>query len=257
MILSFREYDEYSNFFINNNLFLRHHKLFIKPDVTLKWGYVMTNLRQLIKPNDTILDLGAGDLAIAVSSLQEFGNLNIKYYTHDIKRYSVSNFLKIPAIFKQGFYREILLSLKILYQFYKYKPKHARSSHIKFLRSIPSNSVDIIIDACSMIHFNSTPIESEGINQGIKETVEEAKRILKKGGHFLVVCDVQVPDEKNSQIFSTEVLDYQKLTTFLEKYFRINLNKKESINKMNFYERINTGQVLRYNVLGLCLVNDG
>ena len=256
MILSFREYDKYSNFFINNNLFLRHHKLFIKPDVTLKWGYIMTNLRQLIKPNDTILDLGAGDLAIAVSTLQEFRNLNLKYYSHDIKRYSVSNFLKIPVFFKQGFYREILLNLKILYQFYKYKPKHARSSHIKFLRSIPSNSVDKIIDSCSMIHFNSTPIVSEGINQGIKETVEEAKRILKKGGHFLLVCDVQVPDEKNPQIFSTEVLDYQKLTTFLEKFFRINLGKKESIYKMNFYDRINTGQVLRYNVLGLDLVND-
>ena len=107
-----------------------------------------------------------------------------------------------------------------------------------------------------MIHFNSTPIVSEGINQGIKETVEEAKRILKKGGHFLLVCDVQVPDEKNPQIFSTEVLDYQKLTTFLEKFFRINLGKKESIYKMNFYDRINTGQVLRYNVLGLDLVND-
>ncbi len=256
MILSFREYDEYSNFFIDFNLFLRHHKLSIKPDVILKWGYVITNLRQLIKSNDTILDLGAGDLAIAVSTLQEFRNLTIKYYTHDIKRYNVSNFLKIPILYKQGFYREILLNLKILYQFYKYKPKHARTSHIKFLRSIPSNSVDIIIDSCSMIHFNSTSIESEGINQGIKETAEEAKRILKKGGHFLVVCDVQVPDEKNPLIFSTEVLDYQKLTAFLEKFFRINLGKKESINKMNFYMRINTGQVLRYNVLGLDLVND-
>ena len=256
MILSYREYDEYSNFFIHSNLFLRHHKLSIKPDVILKWGYVMTNLGKLIKSNDTILDLGAGDLAIAVSSLQEFRNLNIKYYTNDIKRYNVSNFLKFPVFFKQGFYGEILLNLKIFYQFYKFKPKHAHSSHLKFLRSTPSNSVDIIIDSCSMIHFNSTLIESEGINQGIKETAEEAKRILKKGGHFLVVCDVQVLDENNPPIFSTEVLDYQKLTTFFEKFFRINLDKKESINKMNFYDRVNTGQVLRYNVLGLDLVND-
>jgi hypothetical protein len=256
MILGLSDYDSYLKFFAHNDLFLRHHKLFGKPDVNLKWGFIFTNLKKYIKPNDSIIDLGAGDLALAVSTLEYFKDLNLIYNCFDLNRYSINNYLQNPFTYKQ-FMNRIVLNLKIIFIFFKFKPKLSNASHIEYLKSIPSESVDVVIDSCSMIHFDSGQVDLEGINDGIKQTIFEIQRILKKGGHFFTVCDVQIPDKKHPQFISTEILNYKNLRDYLLKNFKDNSEVKTDSNcKIYQYTRVSKNLVIRFNVCAFDLVKD-
>lgn len=62
---------------------------------------------------------------------------------------------------------------------------------LSYCRTIPSDSVDIVLDGCSIIHFDRS---SENINKGLYDSAIEIKRILKPGGYFITASDCLYPD---------------------------------------------------------------
>lgn len=66
------------------------------------------------------------------------------------------------------------------------------SDFIKHCKILPDNSIDVVIDGCSIIHFDT---DTTNINKGLFESAKQIYRILKKDGYFIMATDVLYPDE--------------------------------------------------------------
>ncbi|WP_422361179.1 hypothetical protein [Reichenbachiella sp.] len=87
---------------------------------------------------------------------------------------------------------------------------------LKYIKEIPDNTIDFVLDGCSFIHFN--PEKSFSHNDGVTLGMKEIERVLKPGGHFISSSDVVHPDYQENldmiypqhlgECFSSSGLEY-------------------------------------------------
>ena len=66
---------------------------------------------------------------------------------------------------------------------------YIESELLKYLKTIPDNYFDYIVDGCSLIHM----LKLGEIKNNGKEYMNELSRVLKTGGHFMGTCDIANP----------------------------------------------------------------
>jgi SAM-dependent methyltransferase len=63
---------------------------------------------------------------------------------------------------------------------------------IDWLERCPSESLDLLVDVCSVTHFLKQPSHHiPGVNEGFVRVMEESARCLKPGGSLVCATDVQ------------------------------------------------------------------
>jgi ubiquinone/menaquinone biosynthesis C-methylase UbiE len=75
---------------------------------------------------------------------------------------------------------------------------------------VPDESIDIIVDACSVTHFNIT--NQEAPNDGCYKFALESKRILKTGGIYITCSDFSIDENKTGEFVDIEsmIASYRK-----------------------------------------------
>jgi SAM-dependent methyltransferase len=74
---------------------------------------------------------------------------------------------------------------------------------IEYCKTLPDNSIDVVVDGCSMIHFDTS---SDFINKGLKSSCDEIKRVLKDDGFLLMASDCLFPESSSVKGNSGELL---------------------------------------------------
>ena len=62
------------------------------------------------------------------------------------------------------------------------------------VKEMKDNSVDYFVDSCAVTHFNRAHTDKVN-NQGWKDIAEQVHRVLKPGGKFIIVSDVDIKNE--------------------------------------------------------------
>lgn len=100
----------------------------------------------------------------------------------------ISNYTNVDADFNDRWFpSNIGVALPLLNQ------RVVEQDFLSYCATIQDSSIDIVLDGCSIIHFNTTP---KRINKGLYDTCLEIKRILKPGGSFIIVSDSLYPEEE-------------------------------------------------------------
>jgi hypothetical protein len=74
--------------------------------------------------------------------------------------------------------------------------EYVNSDFIKFIETVPDNSVDLYVDGCSLIHVG--PCANHSFHDGVGEVAYHMNRTLKSGGHFISTCDIYNPKLKEN-----------------------------------------------------------
>ena len=74
--------------------------------------------------------------------------------------------------------------------------EYINSDFIKFIKTVPDNSVDLYVDGCSLIHVG--PCANHSFHDGVGEVAYHMNRTLKSGGHFISTCDIYNPKLKEN-----------------------------------------------------------
>lgn len=74
--------------------------------------------------------------------------------------------------------------------------EYVNSDFIKFIKTVPDNSIDLYVDGCSLIHVN--PGSECSFHDGVNEVAYHMNRTLKPGGHFISTCDIYNPKLKEN-----------------------------------------------------------
>ena len=70
--------------------------------------------------------------------------------------------------------------------------KYVQDDFLKYVKKLPSNSIDFFYDSCSLIHFN--PKKSFSYNDGVSIAMKEITRVLRPGGYFISTSHIAHPD---------------------------------------------------------------
>ena len=82
------------------------------------------------------------------------------------------------------------------FQYNKENIEYVNSDFIKFIETVPDNSVDLYVDGCSLIHVG--PCANHSFHDGVSEVAYHMNRTLKPGGHFISTCDIYNPKLKEN-----------------------------------------------------------
>jgi SAM-dependent methyltransferase len=181
-------------------------------EAVIKNAYIVQQVQKLNNDNKiyNILDLGCGSghvsMAIGrVINAQIIGfDLNINWQTRlDSQKYNLKNYLTGNTS-----------SIKIF-----------KCSHVDFFTKHNDIKFDIIIDNCSVTHFDTKPIN--GINIGWRNIIENLSKNLKTDGKFVCATDVGTTDAYNSEFCKEEDL----IRSFSEFGWEIENQNKMQVDK--------------------------
>jgi len=79
----------------------------------------------------------------------------------------------------------------------------ASRDFIRYCEELPNKSIDIVIDSCSIIHFNTS---SQNINKGLHDSCKQINRILKPAGIFITSSDTLIPENLTESRNTGELL---------------------------------------------------
>lgn len=186
-------------------------------DAQIKYSYLISTV--LSKHPDTtikLLDLGCGDGHIA----QTFANIgynNVVGVDRARPRLIKNRPGRVRDFYpylKRTVRNFSLLLLKPRFQFIK-------ADALSFLSSQASESFDVVIDACSMTHFDtkaSLNPDLPGVNNGFAIALTEIYRVLKPGGRLISAMDVLV-ESTNLNSSKLEFFDEEALRKCVLKVF--------------------------------------
>jgi SAM-dependent methyltransferase len=130
----------------------------------MKWTFIANYFQELDEENKIVVDLGCSSspLPHIVSSLG-----------HDVTGIDISD---VGHSFSGSLVRMIL------------------NDALAEVKEMDDNTVDYFVDSCAVTHFNRA--HSDKINnQGWKDISEQIYRVLKPGGKFIIVSDVDIKNE--------------------------------------------------------------
>ena len=131
-------------------------------DATIKWAGSEIIFDKLAKKGMRVVDLGAGDGPVAhMISDKGYDVVGV-----DVKPWSFG-------------YQSLAVMVT--------------KDAIEFVREYEDNSVDIFMDGCAVTHFNDSGDE-ETPNRGWRSIFEALKRVMKPGGYFICLSDIQCGD---------------------------------------------------------------
>lgn len=163
----------------------RQHQNYGFADARVKYGFIWDALssRQLGK---NVLDIGAGDLHFTTLIAREFRGKTVLGVDSVEPRLVWDR----PAPWRHGpkmIWRAVRSSVQRLVTI-----KFIKSDALDFLSRSNSESFDVVIDACSLTHFDPFRMEYAGksANRGVIRGLREVHRVLKVGGLFVSATDV-------------------------------------------------------------------
>jgi SAM-dependent methyltransferase len=136
------------------------HELWPKGDIALKWGGLLFNILEVIKPEHRLLEAGCGNAPLA-----------------SILGGSCSSVVGVDNSRAPSFKRDNV--------------SYILNDCLSYMESQPDQSFDIIYDSCSVTHFNCGSNETCP-NKGFCKFVYESHRLLKPGGFLFVVSDCSI-----------------------------------------------------------------
>lgn len=141
-----------------------------------KTGYLTINKNEIISSSNNkrkVLDIGGGlsPIHFIISNIDEIHNVDLSF----------SGWFPV----KDNIYINATNKLK----YNKDNINYHISDLLAYIKKIPDNYFDYMVDGCSLIHM-IRPGDKENNCQII---MEELTRILKPGGHFFAVCDIANP----------------------------------------------------------------
>lgn len=152
----FRSYDK---FILENNFGRDYpHDLWGKDDVIVKWGGILQYVIANSSPSSVVLDLACGDSPLPVI---------LSGYVKECIGFDKT---RLPT-----YVMPTNCNLEI-------------GTYLEYLGNLSENSIDIMYDSCSVIHFDTTYTDTI-YNQGFDTVLDEAERCLVSGGKYIIICD--------------------------------------------------------------------
>lgn len=145
-------------------------------DAMVKWCSIIDSALDLGLNYEKILDAGCGPSNISLALKQIFPTINQIFC---IDREMISYVLTSNTLCK-------------CYQ----------GDFFEQVKNIPDNSLDLIIDACSVTHFDTN--SEFAPNDGCYKLAKEATRILKKKGHYISASDFSLAGNKKGEFIDVE-----------------------------------------------------
>jgi SAM-dependent methyltransferase len=140
------------------------HSTWATDDALMKWILIADYFEKLDETGKTVVDLGCSSspLPHIVSSLG-----------HDVTGIDISD---VSHPFSGSLVRMIL------------------NDALAEVTNMQDNTVDYFVDSCAVTHFNRAHTNKIN-NQGWKDIAEQVHRVLKPGGKFIIVSDVDIKNE--------------------------------------------------------------
>lgn len=138
-----------------------HIDLWDKDDACVKWMSVLEMFESLQKSNLKVIDMGCGT-GCTPHIISDMNNDVVaidSYYDYHFCKNSNVNMIK--------------------------------SDIFDYLKNVENETYDVAIDVCAVTHFD-TRYDSEIENYGWKKIADEAYRILKKNGRFIISSDCSI-----------------------------------------------------------------
>ena len=146
------------------------------PDSMVKWSGILDSALEINSKYEKILDAGCGPSNLSLILSKVFPSIN-EIYCLDIETISPllqSN--KMCICYKGEFFEKV--------------------------KNIPDNSLDLIIDGCSVTHFDKN--SNYAPNDGCYRLAGEAIRILKKGGFYITCSDFSTTGNKTGEFIDVD-----------------------------------------------------
>lgn len=231
-----------------------NHLFWYFPDAQIKYSYILYTIENIFTKPLTILDLGCGDGHL-LKTIHNFAPTGSISYGVDI----------LPRRFFGGVIpRARALPKNLMFTGKKFLRRHKqglrwkRMDCIEFLTRQKDESFDLIIDSCSIIHFNSMGVKTiyGRVNEGVLSSLDQISRILRPGGHFIMVSDVLASNVKQSvQSVQYEFMTSKQFRNIFSSYFsdvqfdcHPSLPMKVDLD-FNYLTEVN-GSFLRLGVIG-------
>jgi len=133
-------------------------------DAIMKWGLIADYFEKINKTEKKVVDLGCSNspLPHIISSLG-----------YEVSAIDISD---INHAFSGSLVRMIL------------------NDALTEIKDMQDNTVDYFVDSCAVTHFNNSHTNKIN-NQGWKDIAEQIHRVLKPGGKFIIVSDVDIKNE--------------------------------------------------------------
>ena len=133
-------------------------------DAIMKWGLIANYFKELSETEKNVVDLGCSNspLPHIISSLG-----------YDVTAIDISD---VSHSFSGSLVRMVL------------------NDALAEVKDMRDNSVDYFLDSCAVTHFNGFHTNKIN-NQGWKDIAEQVYRVLKPGGKFIIVSDVDINNE--------------------------------------------------------------
>lgn len=145
-------------------------------DAMIKWCSIIDSAKSLGVNYEKVLDAGCGPSNISLMLKQVFPSINEIFC---VDREAISPLLMSNPLckcYKGDFFEQV--------------------------KNIPDDSLDVIIDACSVTHFD---INSQfAPNDGCYKLAKEATRILKKKGYYISASDFSLSGNKKGEFIDVE-----------------------------------------------------
>lgn len=140
------------------------HITWANDDALMKWCLIADYFEKLDETGKTVVDLGCSSspLPHIVSGLG-----------HNVTGIDISD---VSHSFSGSLVRMIL------------------NDALAEVKEMEDNSVDYFVDSCAVTHFNRAHTDKVN-NQGWKDIAEQVHRVLKPGGKFIIVSDVDIKNE--------------------------------------------------------------
>lgn len=140
------------------------HVTWENDDALMKWCLIADYFEKLDQTGKTVVDLGCSS-----SPLPHI----ISSRGHDVTGIDISD---VSHSFSGSLVRMVL------------------NDALAEVKDMENNSVDYFVDSCAVTHFNGSHTNKIN-NQGWKDIAEQVYRVLKPGGKFIIVSDVDVKNE--------------------------------------------------------------
>jgi SAM-dependent methyltransferase len=189
MIFTLGDINDAASFISSRSSKLGAHVYLNNEDAKLKYSYLLREASKLgLNKDSRVLEVGAGDGHLSRYLARAYG---CKVDAVDIvrRRYILDRPPRPSGIPKRVFgnLRRWLGSTS--------KVHYAVTDCSEFIRIASSNSYDLVIDGCSVIHFHETQVSNKNeYSSFLSKDYSNILRILKSGGCFVTATDVAFED---------------------------------------------------------------